>query len=337
MKVRTILGIFMFLIICIGGTAWWYWQDMQHHMLTPLNIDTAVNYTIKPGMSLQAVSEELSSMGMLTKPYYLIFEAQRKDRTRQIKAGEYYILPGTTPLQLLDQFIAGKVVQHSLVLLEGWSFTQLMMAVQNSEHLIQTIENMTGEQILTVLDCPWTHPEGIFFPDTYHFPTGTTDLDFLQRACDMLQQVLIEEWQQRVEGLPYQSPYEALIMASIIEKETGLSEERGKIAGIFVRRLQRGMKLQTDPTIIYAMRETFDGDIRRKDLDVDSPYNTYLYKGLPPTPIALAGTEAIHAALHPEDGSSLYFVAKGDGSHYFSDTLKEHNKAVAKYQLGKRE
>jgi UPF0755 protein len=310
---------------------------MQHQLLTPLNIDTAVNYTIKPGMSLQAVCEELLSMGMLTKPYYLIFEARRKERAKQIKAGEYHILPGTTPLQLLDQFIAGKVVQHSLVLLEGWSFTQVLMAVRNDEHLIQTIESMGADQILKVLDCPATHSEGIFFPDTYHFPAGTTDLEFLQRACDELQQVLTEEWQQRAEGLPYQLPYEALIMASIIEKETGLVTERGKIAGIFVRRLQRGMKLQTDPTIIYAMGETFDGDIRHKDLDVDSPYNTYLYKGLPPTPIALAGAEAIHAALHPEDGSSLYFVAKGDGSHYFSDTLKEHNKAVAKYQLGKRE
>lgn len=187
------------------------------------------------------------------------------------------------------------------------------------------------------LGYPGLPAEGLFYPDTYHFPRGTTDVAFLRRSHEALLQVLKEEWQSRDEGLPYQSPYEALIMASLIEKETALASERGQIAGVFVRRLQRGMLLQTDPTVIYAMQESFDGNIRRKDLQIDSPYNTYVYAGLPPTPIALVGREAIFAAMQPEEGKTLYFVAKGDGSHHFSETLQEHNRAVAKYQLGKEQ
>ena len=186
---------------------------------------------------------------------------------------------------------------------------------------------------MSELGYPDLMPEGLFFPDTYYFPKGTTDIAFLQRAYQRLKVVLDEEWQQRDANLPYQNAYEALIMASIIEKETGLASDRGTIAGVFVRRLNKNMKLQTDPTVIYAMGKQYNGNIRKKDLDIDSPYNTYRHKGLPPGPIALASREAIHAALHPEDGKSLYFVAKGDGSHYFSENLTEHNRAVAKYQL----
>jgi UPF0755 protein len=188
---------------------------------------------------------------------------------------------------------------------------------------------------MSAIGYPDIAAEGQFFPDTYHFPAGTTDIEFLRRANQMLLQVLNEEWQQRTANLPYQTSYDALIMASIIEKETGRADEREKIAGVFVLRLKQDMKLQTDPTVIYAMGTAYNGNIRRKDLEIDSPYNTYRYKGLPPTPIALAGREAIYAALHPEDGKALYFVSRGDGSHYFSNTLKEHNKAVAKYQLKK--
>ena len=199
----------------------------------------------------------------------------------------------------------------------------------------KTLDYSDLDNLLVQLGYPKQHPEGLFFPDTYHFPRATTDKEFLQRAYQRLQTVLEEEWQQRAENLPYQSAYEALIMASIIEKETGLASERETIAGVFVRRLNKKMKLQTDPTVIYAMGQQFDGNIRKKDLSIDSPYNTYRYKGLPPTPIALAGREAIYAALQPQDGKALYFVAKGDGSHYFSETLAEHNSAVAKYQLNR--
>ena len=238
-------------------------------------------------------------------------------------------------MQLLEQFVAGKVIQHTLTLLEGWSFNQVIETVSNSWKLVHTLQGTEPSQVMSVIGHPAIAAEGQFFPDTYHFPAGTTDIEFLRRANQMLLQVLNEEWQQRTANLPYQTSYDALVMASIIEKETGRADEREKIAGVFVLRLKQDMKLQTDPTVIYAMGTAYNGNIRRKDLEIDSPYNTYRYKGLPPTPIALAGREAIHAALHPEDGKALYFVSRGDGSHYFSNTLKEHNSAVAKYQLNK--
>ncbi|MEJ2093844.1 MAG: endolytic transglycosylase MltG, partial [Gammaproteobacteria bacterium] len=215
-----------------------------------------------------------------------------------------------------------------------WTFREVMSAVKDHPALNITLDDNINEFIMSVLGSPAFSPEGQFFPDTYHFPYGTTDIEFLRRSHRQLQSVLLDEWEKRSENLPYQQAYDALIMASLIEKETGIPEERDRIAGVFVRRLARGMRLQTDPTVIYAMGKNFDGNIRRKDLDIDSPYNTYRNPGLPPTPIALAGREAIHAALHPSDGKDLYFVATGDGGHYFSETLEEHNKAVRKYQLG---
>ena len=284
-------------------------------------------------MSLKSVSAELESLGLIKRPYYLLIEARRQGREGRIKAGEYIIMPGTTPLQLLDQFVAGKVKQYAITLVEGWTFAQVMDAVKNDVILKQTLNSIDGNNVMLALQEPGLSPEGQFFPDTYHFPRDTTDIQFLQRAHAKMQEVLAEEWQDRAAGLPYQTLYAALILASLIEKETGLSEERADIAGVFVRRLQRDMKLQTDPTVIYAMGKDFDGNIRRKNLEIDSPYNTYLYAGLPPTPIALPGRESLHAALHLGDGNTLYFVAKGDGSHHFSETLAEHNEAVAKYQL----
>lgn len=333
---QTALFIFVLLLACIGITARYFWQDMQTQLNNPLNLKSEINFTIKPGMSLNQVGDELNNMGLLAQPHYLMLEARRQEIAGQIKAGEYIITPGTTPIQLLEQFVMGRVVQHALTIVEGWNFTQLMDAVANNEQLVHTLEDINPEAVMHAIQAPNIKPEGQFFPDTYHFPADTTDVEFLIRAYDRLQHILAEEWAQRAENLPYQSSEEALIMASIIEKETGLASERSQIAGVFVRRLEKNMLLQTDPTIIYAMGDTFNGNIQRKDLKIDSPYNTYVNPGLPPTPIALAGREAIHAVLHPADGNSLYFVAKGDGSHYFSETLKEHNQAVAKYQLRKR-
>jgi len=333
---QTVFFIFVFFLACIGITARYLWQDMQTQLKSPLNLKSEINFIIKPGMSLNQVSDELNNMGLLAQPHYLMLEARRQQVAEKIKAGEYIITPNTTPIQLLEQFVMGRVVQHALTIVEGWNFTQLMDAVANNEQLGHTLEDMNPEAVMHAIQAPGVYPEGQFFPDTYHFPADTTDVEFLRRAHDRLQYILAEEWTQRAENLPYQSPAEALIMASIIEKETGLASERSQIAGVFVRRLEKNMLLQTDPTVIYAMGDTFNGNIQRKDLKIDSPYNTYVNPGLPPTPIALAGREAIHAVLHPADGNSLYFVAKGDGSHYFSETLKEHNQAVAKYQLSKR-
>ena len=323
-----------FFLATLAGAAWWFWQDMQTYLHTPLTLEHEETFTISPGESLHAVGQNLQQAGLLSHPHYLILEAKRRGSDSRIKAGEYLVRPGTTPLQLLEQFLEGKVIQYALTLVEGWSFRNALKAVREQEQLLKTLDYEADySQIMSDLGYPGEHPEGRFFPDTYHFPRGMTDSEFLLRAYHKMEKVLEEEWQQRQDDLPYQSPYEALIMASIIEKETAVGHERGKIAGVFVRRLQKGMLLQTDPTVIYAMGESYDGNIRRRDLGIDSPYNTYRYPGLPPTPIALPGRDSIHAALHPEDGTALYFVSKGDGSHHFSDTLREHNNAVRKYQI----
>ncbi len=312
---------------------------MQQQLDSPINIelDTAIIYTIKPGMNLKLIGEDLVRQGIMKHPYYFMLDGRLQGTDSRLKAGEYLLHPGTTQRQLLEQFEAGKVVQHSLALIEGWSYKQMMFVVSSNEVLIKTLADTDSKTVMSALGLGYAevHPEGRFFPDTYHFPSGMTDVEFLQRAYKKMLVVLDEQWQEKAEGLPYKTADEALIMASIIEKETAVASERATIAGVFVRRLQKGMKLQTDPTVIYAMGENYNGNIRRKDLKTDSPYNTYVYAGLPPTPIALPGVEAINAALHPEQGDTLYFVAKGDGSHYFSKTLNEHNRAVAKYQLGK--
>lgn len=332
---QAVFIVSLLIVVALAGSAWWFWQDMQSYLRTPLQLDNDVIFTINPGDNLQSVGRDLRQAGWLSHPHYLILEAKRQGKDARIKAGEYLLRPGTTPLQLLDQFIEGKVIQYALTLVEGWTFREALAAIRDQEALVKTLDyNADDQAIMASLGYPETHPEGRFFPDTYHFPRGITDKQFLLRAFRRMEKVLSEEWENRVENLPYQSPYEALIMASIIEKETGVAHERGKIAGVFVRRLQKGMLLQTDPTVIYAMGTNYDGNIRKRDLSIDSPYNTYRYAGLPPTPIALPGRDAIHAALHPEEGSALYFVSKGDGSHHFSDTLREHNSAVNKYQLG---
>ncbi len=319
------------LLLVGGAIGWWYaWQAALD---TPIAIDAPTLYTIEPGMSIGEVASTLRRREIIHHPHYLVFEAQRRGTAGQIKAGEYRLLPGTTARQLLALFVSGRVVQHTLTLIEGWSYAQIIQAVMNHETLVRTLDDLDDRAVMARLGYPGQHPEGRFFPDTYHFPAGTRDIDFLKRAYQKMAAVLEQEWQQRQDGLPYQNVDEALTMASIIEKETALVDEYATIAGVFVRRLHKGMRLQSDPTVIYAMGDAFDGNIRRRDLALDSPYNTYIQKGLPPTPIASPGAAAIHAALHPEPGEALYFVAIGDGRHYFSKTLREHNRAVAKYQL----
>ncbi len=330
---QSLLIVSLLLCVITGLAGSWFWYDMRTQLNRPLSLQTETEFIIEPGMSFNEVSEQLKTADLMSQPHYLLIEARRLGKATRIKAGEYSISPGTTPLQLLDQFVAGKVRQYELALIEGWSYAQVIQTVHNHPALQKTLESTDGKTVMAKLQKPEISPEGQFFPDTYHFPRGTTDIQFLQRAHDKMQSVLADKWAQRAEGLPYQSPYEALIMASLIEKETGVAEERPEIAGVFVRRLQSNMKLQTDPTVIYAMGEDYDGNIRRADLSLDSPYNTYVYAGLPPTPIALAGHAALDAALHPAEGKTLYFVARGDGSHHFSETLEEHNSAVAKYQL----
>jgi UPF0755 protein len=300
----------------------------------PLNLpQQGLVYNLEPGSSVTSLAADLVAMGVIEQPIYLRLLARLNDQASRLQAGEYRIPAGTTPGELLQILASGKVIQHALTLVEGWTFQQVMLALSAHEALQHTLEDLSHAQIMQRLGYPDQHPEGRFYPDTYYFPRDESDVAFLKRAYRKMQRVLAKEWEQRAQDLPFKDPDEALILASIVERETGLPEERARIAGVFIRRLQKGMLLQTDPTVIYGMGEHFDGNIRRRDLETDTPYNTYLRKGLTPTPIAMPSGAAIHAVLHPQLGNELYFVATGDGGHHFSRTLEEHNRAVRKYQL----
>jgi len=325
--------VLLFLII---GLFLYFYIDYRNFLQTPLNIKTPLTFTIKPGSTFKDLSKKLQSYHILKNNYYFEFYSRYKGYSKKIKFGEYRLKPKLTPVDIINIFITGSdVIQHSITFVEGWSINDMLSEIASNKILIKNLENYSPKTLLDSLSIKNQSPEGLFFPDTYYFTRGTTDIDLLKRAYTRQQEILKNEWEQRDAGLPYKSDYDALIMASIIEKETGLATERAMIAGVFVRRLKIKMRLQTDPTVIYAMGKKYKGNIRRKDLKIDSPYNTYRYHGLPPTPIALVGQEAIHAALHPEEGDTYYFVSKNDGSHYFSKTLDEHNRAVRKYQLKK--
>lgn len=322
------------LLISVGGLAGWI--AIEHHALSkrPLHIgETPEFYVVTPGMTLTEVVAELSAQGILSRPRALLWYARWQGKARQIKAGEYRLDAGLTPVELLDLLVAGKVAKHALTLLEGWTFSQVLDALQRHPSLTQTLTGLSSEAVMDALGLSGMHPEGWFFPETYHFPRGFSDRSFLRRAHSTMRSRLQAEWDKRANGLPYQNPYEVLIMASIIEKESGDYSERGRIAGVFVQRLNIGMRLESDPTVIYGLGDAFNGHLRRRDLTADTPYNTYRRGGLPPTPIAMPGGHAIRAALHPEFGEALFFVAKGDGSHHFSATYQEHLRAVACYQL----
>lgn len=330
--IRRIGGV---LIIVCSLAAGWFIMDVRHFLSTPFDFGgDGVRYVIKPNDSVHNIAKSLQVRGILRQPYYLIGLAKWKRIAGKIKVGEYQIPARIKPEELLDLFVSGDVIQHSLTLIEGWTFDQVIMAVNDNQHLTHTLNDYSTEEIMDRLGLAGQHPEGRFYPDTYHFTQGMTDIDFLKRCYKKMESVLTSEWQNRARDLPLKTPYEALILASIVERETSVDAERAQVAGVFSRRLQRNMLLQTDPTVIYGLGRNFDGNIRRKDLRQDTPYNTYVHKGLPPTPIAMPGIKSIHAALHPDNGKSIYFVAKGDGTHYFSSTLQDHNAAVRKYQLG---
>ncbi|MES9988471.1 MAG: endolytic transglycosylase MltG [Candidatus Thiodiazotropha endolucinida] len=331
MRVNRLLGILIFVASILLA---WGWMEYDGFVNKSLNLpEEGVNYILHPGMTVRSLAEDLQQRGMLEKPILLRFIARWQGQASKLKAGEYYLPAGTTPPKLLEILSSSQVVQYALTIIEGWTFDQLMAAIRRDPVLEHSLKEVTNDQVMQHLGLDDLHPEGRFYPDTYHFPRGTTDAAFLKRAYKRMESVLEQAWQKRKKQLPLKSPYEALILASIIERETGIPEERGKIAGVFIRRLKRGMLLQTDPTVIYGMGESYNGNIRKRDLTRDTPYNTYLHKGLTPTPIAMPSGAAIRAALNPEEGNSLYFVATGDGGHYFSSTLEEHNKAVRKYQL----
>ncbi|MCI0653028.1 MAG: endolytic transglycosylase MltG [Methylococcaceae bacterium] len=294
-----------------------------------------VVFEIKRGDSLNRVADRLVENNILESPYWFEFSALVEGISNQLKAGEYVARSGITLRGLLDLLVSGAVQQHSLLLVEGWNYRQVLQAVCGHPAIVKTICDRRDLDFTIVFGVPGLHPEGRFFPDTYYLTKGTSDVSVLKRAARKMYTVLKQEWSARSAGLPYKSAYEALILASIIEKETARGEERQEISGVFVRRLEKGMLLQTDPSVIYGLGEGFAGDIRSEDLAADTPYNTYLRPGLPPTPIAIPGIASIRAALHPKPGEYLYFVARGDGSHYFSTTVDEHLRAVNEYQLKK--
>ena len=292
-----------------------------------------VDVDVTPGASLREIAGELHQQGALPHPLDLVWLARLRGDAHAMRAGEYLVAPGTSVDGLLDLLKSGKVVLHSLTLVDGWTFKQVMQAVDSNPALRHTLAGKSGAAVMVALGHPDESPEGRFYPDTYQFPKGTTDVRFLQRAYDDMQTHLEAAWQNRAVGLPYRTPYDALILASIVEKETAQPNERGEIAGVFVRRLQKGMRLQSDPTVIYGLGDAYTGKITYKDLRTDTPYNTYTRNGLPPTPICLPSLASLQAALHPTPGDALYFVARGDGTHQFSATLAEQNAAVQKYQI----
>ncbi len=325
---RSLLLCLLFSVLAAVG--------FYHYLRQPLNIEAqGYTYHLKPGSSFATLAYDLQRQNVLSLPKLLIIYARLTGLAQQVQAGEYFISSGSSAWQLCQQLRRGEVLSYAVTFVEGWRFSELQTALAEQPKITRNFDLATNAWWQQVQG--YSSIEGLLFPDTYHYVMGMSDSQLYKIAYQRMQQVLAAEWQQRQDNLPYESPYQALIMASVIEKETGVVSEREQIAGVFVRRLQKNMRLQTDPSVIYGLGESFDGNLTSKHLkDSANPYNTYRHHGLPPTPIAMVGREAIYAALHPAEGDSLYFVAKGDGSHYFSATLDQHNKAVKKYQRHKR-
>ncbi len=302
--------------------------------LYPLRLPvTPFQYDLKSGSTLRSVSHDLKERGMLWEPWTFTLVGRLLGQQGKIKAGSYQWDEPLTALQLLNRMTRGDSVQSEAKLIEGMTFAQFRAVLDENEDLRHLTYGLPERDILKLLGLDVTAAEGLFYPDTYFFNKGGTDLDIMKRAHRAMVQRLSVVWSHRAAGLPYAQPYAVLIMASIIERETGKAEERPLIAAVFINRLQQGMKLQTDPTVIYGMGNRFDGNIHKRDLLTDTPYNTYTRPGLPPTPIAMPSLAALEAAVHPASSRALFFVAKGDGTHQFSETLTQHNQAVVKYQL----
>ena len=320
--------------LCLGllasaGLGW--------YALSPVALHTEpADFSIKPGSSLKSATRQIVESGVELSAWRFNLLGRLLGKAGTIKAGSYQVKRGVTPLALLDKLTAGEVTQTELVFIEGWTFKQMRAALDADPEVRHDSAALSDEQIMDRLGAAGRNPEGLFFPDTYLFGKGSSDLDILKRAYSAMQRQLDAAWRQRAPDLPYRSPYEALIMASVIEKETGQATDRALIGGVFVNRLRIGMMLQTDPTVIYGLGDKFHGNLRKKDLRADTPHNTYTRAGLPPTPISMPGQAALHAALNPAPTKALYFVARGDGTSEFSRTLAEHERAVAKYQRRRR-
>lgn len=332
---RLLLLAGLALPLAVGFAAWLAWYASAALPLK-LNPQGVVDFDIRPGLGLKGAAYEMARAGIGIEPWKFALLGRLTGHDRNIQAGSYEVGPGITAWQLIEKLTSGDVMQRSLVLVEGKTFRDLRALIDAHPDLQHDTAGLSGTEILQRLGALENHPEGLFFPDTYLFARQTSDVAIYRRAYQAMQRRLAAEWEKRDPSVPYKSVGEALIMASIVEKETGLEADRGKIASVFVNRLRRGMPLQTDPTVIYGLGEKFDGNLRKRDLETDTPWNTYTRGGLPPTPIALPGMASIRAALNPPQTDYLYFVAtgKGDGSSVFSATLEAHNRAVNHYQRG---
>jgi UPF0755 protein len=329
-----LLKFLLAVLFAIGVACAIGFLQFNQFLHTPLSVaEEGADLEIRPGTAFSKVSDDLGARGIISNPAFFRLYGRLSGKAGRIHAGEYRIEAGTTPRELLAKFVSGDVQLYSFTIVEGWTFRETLAALARDSVVVSTLVYEDWPSLLATLGAEAAHPEGLFLPETYRFPKGTSDADVLRLAYGLMQEVLTEEWGNRAPDLPISSPYQALVLASIVEKETGLAAERPRIAGVFVRRLEKRMRLQTDPTVIYGLGEEFDGNLTRRDLRTDTPYNTYTRGGLPPTPIALPGQAAINAALHPAAGTELYFVATGlgDGSHKFSETKEQHDAAVQEY------
>lgn len=326
---RRLTGLLV-VALAAAAVAWW----LQGWTTRPLALRPGGQVVeIAAGEPFGRFAARLAEAGIVAQPRLLAWYARLRGETSRVQAGEYLLVPGTTPRSLLEQVVAGRVLQHSLTIVEGSTFREALAQIDANPAVRATLAGLSAEEVMARLGRPGVHPEGRIFPDTYLFPRGTTDEELLRQAMQRLDRTLAREWSSRSQGLPLATPDEALTLASLVEKETGVADERAIVAGVFVNRLRRGMRLQTDPSVIYGLGEAFDGNLRRQDLQRDTPYNTYRRAGLPPTPIALVGQAALAAAVRPAETEALYFVATGlgDGRHHFASTLSEHNRNVARF------
>jgi UPF0755 protein len=327
---RFIAWIIVIAAAALGASYWWA-------STSPLPLPKSpYAFTVKPGASLRAVAHELTTAGVLPADWTLVSVARLKGADRAIKAGNYEIASGTTLMGLLGKLTQGDVTQTSLTIVEGWTFRDLKTALRNNPDVAKTVVDLADAELMKKIGAPETNPEGLFSPDTYFFASGSTDAALLARAYRTMQERLASAWAARAPELPFSSAYQALILASIVEKETGRPADRPLVAAVFVNRLKQGMRLQTDPSVIYGLGERFDGNLTKRDLGSDNAFNTYVRNGMPPTPIALPSQASLDAVLHPPASPYLYFVARGDGSSEFSTNLADHNRAVSKYQRGNR-
>ena len=335
--IRKLFLISAVLLIVAGGAAGYAWWRLDGYLGRPIaQLTEPLDVVVEPGTSLTRIVYQLAEQDLLQYPRVLVYYLRATKQT-ELKAGEYRFEPGLTPTALLHKLSIGEHRSYQVMLLEGWTFKQALAHLQAQDVLEKELnpDDMASVMASVGVDSAYASPEGLFFPDTYSYVRGMSDRDLLQTSYRKMQSVLAAYWSERAADLPIATPYEALVLASIVEKETAVDSERELIAGVFVGRLRKGMRLQTDPTVIYAMGDSYKGNIRRKDLQIDSPFNTYRVKGLPPTPIALPAARSIEAALNPAATEKVFFVARGDGSHHFSVTLAEHNRAVREYQLNR--